>query len=68
MSIVCDRCGDIGAVGAAPQELRAGLTGWLWRNGLDICPLCRLVVPDGIRERGANRERKGGYGDDPPAP
>lgn len=44
VAIVCDRCGDIGAVGAAASELRPGLTGWTWRNGLDTCPLCRLVT------------------------
>lgn len=43
VAIVCDHCGDIGAVGSGPQELRADLNGWTWRNGLDICPLCRLV-------------------------
>lgn len=43
VAIVCDHCGDIGAVGSGPQELRAELNGWTWRNGLDFCPLCRLV-------------------------
>ncbi|NED99279.1 hypothetical protein [Phytoactinopolyspora halotolerans] len=46
VAIVCDRCGDIGAVGATAPELRDGLNGWSWRNGLDTCPLCRLVTSD----------------------
>ncbi|NED95891.1 hypothetical protein G1H11_11270 [Phytoactinopolyspora alkaliphila] len=52
VAIVCDRCGDIGGVGAAAQELRASLTGWSWRNGLDTCPLCRLVTHRGEERSG----------------
>jgi hypothetical protein len=56
VAIICDHCGDIGAVGAAPPELRATLSGWTWRNGLDICPLCRLVVKDRRREDRPDRK------------
>lgn len=41
--IVCDVCGDRGGVGSTPQEARAGLRSWVRRQGMDLCPLCRLL-------------------------
>ncbi|AYY11836.1 hypothetical protein EF847_02980 [Actinobacteria bacterium YIM 96077] len=49
VAIICDYCGDIGDFGTAAQDLRARMNGWTWRNGLDICPLCKVV--ETIRER-----------------
>lgn len=44
VAIACDRCGDVGwPVGSTPQLTRAALPGWSRRNGLDECPLCRIV-------------------------
>lgn len=42
--IVCDMCGDRGGVGQTPQEARGGLRSWVRRQGMDLCPLCRLLV------------------------
>jgi hypothetical protein len=45
VAIVCDGCGDVGMpVGSTPPEARAGLKGWVRRNGRDMCPLCRIVT------------------------
>lgn len=51
--IVCDVCGDHGSVGRTPQEARDELTSWSRRNGLDLCPLCRLVSEAHERVMGA---------------
>lgn len=49
VAIVCDQCGDVGMpVGATPHEARAELPGWSRRNGLDICPMCRIISDDEI--------------------
>ncbi|HSJ60963.1 MAG TPA: hypothetical protein VK895_07005 [Jiangellaceae bacterium] len=42
--IVCDMCRDRGAVGSTPQQARAELRSWARRQGMDLCPLCRLLV------------------------
>lgn len=42
--IVCDQCGDTGTVGHTPQEARGGLSAWSRHQGLDLCPLCRLLT------------------------
>jgi hypothetical protein len=42
--IVCDMCGDRGGVGNTPQQARADLRSWARRQGMDLCPLCRLLV------------------------
>lgn len=51
--IVCDVCGDHGSVGSSPQDARAELKAWTRRQGLDLCPLCRLVSEAQQRLEGA---------------
>lgn len=43
VAIVCDSCGDVGTVGATPSDARAELPSWGRRQGMDLCPLCRLI-------------------------
>ena len=50
--IVCDVCGDHGGIGPTPQEARAELRSWVRRQGVDMCPLCRLV--DDANERASS--------------
>ncbi len=50
--IVCDVCGDRGGVGSTPQEARAELRSWVRRQGVDLCPLCRLVAESHERATG----------------
>lgn len=50
--IVCDQCGDTGAIGQTPQEARASLSAWSRQHGLDLCPLCRLLAES--EERAVN--------------
>lgn len=47
--IVCDMCGDRGGVGSTPQQARAELRSWDRRHGMDLCPLCRLLVESRAR-------------------
>lgn len=42
--IVCDQCGDHGNVGHTPHEARSELEAWTRRHGLDLCPLCSLLI------------------------
>jgi hypothetical protein len=53
--IVCDMCGDHGAIGQTPQEARAELRLWVRRQGMDLCPLCRLVTESQDRMSDAGR-------------
>lgn len=47
VAIVCDSCGDIGTTGVTPSDARTELPAWGRRQGMDLCPLCRLLS-DGL--------------------
>jgi len=54
--IVCDLCGDHGSVGKTPQEARDELDSWTRKNGLDLCPLCRLLTESRSRLAGLSTQ------------
>lgn len=57
--IVCDLCGDHGSVGTTPQQARDALDSWTRKNGLDLCPLCRLLTESRARMAGLSTQPPG---------